>query len=80
MGVEALTTGAGAGVGMDRLGTILQSIQAMQPPVTPVPATTFPDVPRSINPALSQMILQMLQQGTQGTQRIPSLGSLLKGG
>lgn len=57
---------------------LMSSMQAVEPHRTPMPQTTFPEVPRSINPQMSQMIMQALMGGNQ-PQAMPTLGQLLAG-
>ena len=60
------------------LGTLFGSVAPQEPHRTPLPATTFPEAPRSINPQMSQMIMQMMM-GAQDAPSMPSLGALLGG-
>lgn len=69
----------GAGQESDTLASILGSVTGVGTPHrTPMPATTFPEAARSMNPQISQMVLQTLMGGQQGPQ-LSSLQSILAG-
>lgn len=78
---EMLGAGGGAGplAGIDpmTLAAILGAIQVPEQQRQPLPQTTFPEVPRAMNPAFSQMVMQAMQGGPQA--QTGTLGALLRG-
>lgn len=71
--------------GQGTLASMLGSLPATppEPHRTPMPQTTFPEVPRSQNPEFSNMVMRALMGGMGGGGGggggVPSLGSLLGG-
>lgn len=61
------------------LAAMLSGVQSPEPHTTPMPQTTFPEVPRAQNPAFSQMLMQAMM-GVQGQAPQSNLGALLRGG
>lgn len=61
------------------LASLLGTIQSPEPHRTPLPATTFPEAPRSMDPAFTQMVMQALMSASNAGGEIDSLGALLGG-
>lgn len=71
---------AGGGLGnMDpmTLAAILGSVQVPEQQRMSMPQTTFPEVPRAVNPEFSQMVMQAMQSKPQA--QVGTLGALLRG-
>lgn len=61
------------------LGSMLGSVEGMEPHVSPLPGTVNPDFPRAMSPAFTQNIMQTLMQMSDPPSSIPSLGAVLAG-
>ena len=60
------------------LAAMMGAVQMPEASRTPLPQTTFPEAPRAMNPAFSQMLIQAMM-GANGQAPQASLGSLLRG-
>lgn len=79
-GAAAGAGGAAGGLGgMDpmTLAAVLGSVNVPEQQQPRIPQTTFPEVPRAMNPAFTQMVMQALQQAQSRPGN--SLGGMLRG-
>lgn len=57
------------------LASLLGSVQVPEQPRTPLGQTTFPEMPRTLNPEILAMLLAAMQGSAPAQQ--PSLGQLI---
>lgn len=63
----------------EELMSMMGAVQSPEPHRVQVPQTTFPEVPRAMNPQFSQMLMQMMLGANGGQSARPTLGSILRG-